>query len=181
MSESEDLGGDSLADLIDDTDGHAVEPTPDLEPSSSIPETAASEGEDIDVSDPALADIMSDDGPDGESAEAPAAPAEPVVAAPVASAASASSEEVESFRAQVCDLVASDDVERIIHLHHALTQKGSAVPALADIAADVTGARLVSPVGNLDFYASRPAGRAQGWVTGLAFGSQRRAKRFAKF
>ena len=181
MSDSEDLGGDSLADLIDDTDGQEVETVTDEEPSSAIPAAAVSEGEDIDVADPALADIMADDGPEAASAETPEPAADPVVVEPAPSTTPASTDEEQDFRLQVSDLAASDDVERIIYLHRALTHRGSPVPALTDIAADVTGTRLVSPVGNSDFYDSRPGGRAQGWVTGLAFGSQRRAKRFAKF
>ena len=181
MSESEDLGGDSLANLIDDTDGQEVETVTDEEPSSAIPASAVSEGEDIDVSDPALADIMADDEPETASAEAPEPVAEPVVAEPDISSAPASTDDEQDFRLQVSDLVASDDLDRIVFLHRALPRKGSPAPSLADIAADVTGARLVSPKGNADFYGSRPGGRAQGWVTGLAFGSPRRAKRFAKF
>ena len=181
MSESEDLGGDSLADLIDDTDGEEVEPVTDAKPTSSIPPFAVSEGKDIDVSDPSLADIVADDGPEAASADAPAPPADPAATEPETSSSSASPDEEQSFRAQVANLAATDDVKRIIHLHRFLTQRGSPVPTLEYIAADITGARLASPEGNVDFYGSRPGGRAQGWVTGLAFGSQRRAKRFAKF
>ena len=40
MSDAEDLESDSLADLIDDTDGQEVEAVTDAEPTSSIPEAA---------------------------------------------------------------------------------------------------------------------------------------------
>lgn len=185
MSESEDLGGDDLADLIDDTDGQEVEAVTDEEPTSSIPESAVTEGEDMDMSDPALADIMTDDGPEAASPDAPPEPApEPTptpVAAPEGSVDPSSTEDEQDFRAQVAGLAAPDDVERIIQLRRALVQTGHAAPTLADVAADVTGARLVVPEGDCDFYGSRPGGRAQGWATGFAFGSQRRAKRFGKF
>ena len=182
MSEPEDLGGDSLADLIDDTDGQEVEDQSDEEPTSSIPESAVTEGEDVDVSDPALADIMADDEPEEESADSTeSAPVSAPVAAPEASADPASADEEQSFRTQVADLAATEDVERIIFLRRAIVERGASVPSLADVAADVTGAQLVTPEGDCDFYGSRPGSRAQGWVSGLSFGSPRRAKRFAKF
>ena len=183
MSEPEDLGGDSLADLIDDTDGHEVEAVADVEPTSAIPEAAATEGEEVDVSDPALADIMADDGPETESSDEPApvpAPA-PAVVAPTGSADPASSEEEQDFRSKVSGLAATDDVELIIALRRKLVQRGESPPSLADVAADVNGSQLVSPEGDCDFYSTRPSSRAQGWVSGLSFGAQRRAKRFAKF
>ena len=72
MSDAEDLESDSLADLIDDTDGQEVEAVTGVEPTSAIPEAAVTEGDEVDVSDPALADIMADDGPETESSDEPA-------------------------------------------------------------------------------------------------------------
>jgi hypothetical protein len=181
MSESEDLGGDSLADLIDDTDGHEVEAAVDEEPTSAIPESAVAEGENIDVSDPGLADIMADDEPSGESAvAAPTAPV-PVVVEPQASVSPASADDEQNFRSQVAGLVSADDVENIVLIRRALLSQNSLAPSLADIAADIVGSSLVAPEGDCDFYGNRPGGRAQGWVSGLSFGAHRRAKRFAKF
>ncbi|MBG30120.1 MAG: hypothetical protein CMI31_08980 [Opitutae bacterium] len=181
MSDSEDLEGDSLAELIDDTDGQEVETVADVEPTSSIPDEAVAEGDDVDVGDPALADIMADDGPESESPAEPTPAPAPEVVAPAGSTAPASSEDEQAFRSQVGGLAAPDDVERIITLRRALVQRGESPPALTDVAADVLGSQLVAPEGDCDFYGNRPSSRAQGWVTGLAFGSQRRAKRFAKF
>lgn len=171
-----------MADLIDDTDGQEVEAESDEEPTSSIPESAVAEGEDVDVSDPALADIMADDEPGEESADpTESAPVSAPVAAPEESADPASADEEQSFRTQVTGVAAAEDVERIIFLRRAIVERGANVPSLADIAADVTGTQLVAPEGVCDSYGSRPGGRAQGWVSGLSFGSSRRAKRFAKF
>jgi hypothetical protein len=185
MSESEDLGGDSLADLIDDTDGHEVETMSDQEPTSAIPESAVAEGDDIDMSDPALADIMADDDPEKASPVAsPEAVAEAVsapVATPEGSVDPSSPEDEKEFRAQVSGLAQKEDVDRIIFLRRALVKGGLAAPPLTVVAADVAGTRLISPMGDCDSYGSRPGGRAQGWVTGLAFGSQRRAKNFGEF
>ena len=181
MSDAEDLEADSLADLIDDTDGQEVEAVTDVEPTSAIPEAAVTEGEEVDVSDPALADIMADDGPEMESSDEPAPAPAPAVVAPSGSADPASSEEEQDFRSKVGGLAATDDVERIIALRRKLVQRGETPPSLVDVAADVTGAQLVSPEGDCDFYSTRPSSRAQGWVSGLSFGAQRRAKRFAKF
>ena len=181
MSDAEDLEADSLADLIDDTDGQEVEAVTDVEPTSAIPEAAVTEGEEVDVSDPALADIMADDGPETESSAEPAPAPAPEVVAPTGSADPASSEEEQIFRSKVAGLAATDDVEHIIALRRTLVQRGETPPSLADVAADVTGSQLVSPEGDCDFYSTRPSSRAQGWVSGLSFGAQRRAKRFAKF
>lgn len=181
MSESEDLGGDSLADLIDDTDGHEVEAAADEEPTSAIPESAVVEGEDIDVSDPDLADIMADDGPGEESAEAAQAAPAPAVTEPQGSTSPASSDDEQNFRSLVAPLAAADDVDRIVFLRRALVNQGVQAPSLADIAADIAGSSLVAPEGDCDLYGARPSGRAQGWVTGLSYGAQRRAKRFTKF
>ncbi len=183
MSDSEDLEGDSLAELIDDTDGQEVETVTDVEPTSSIPDEAVAEGDDVDVADPALADIMADDGPEAERPAEPApAPAPvPEVVAPAGSTDPASSEDEQAFRSQVGGLAAADDVERIITLRRTLVQRGESPPSLTDVAADVLGSQLVAPEGDCDFYGNRPSSRAQGWVTGLSFGAQRRAKRFAKF
>ena len=101
--------------------------------------------------------------------------------APSGSTDPASSEEEQAFRSQVGGLAAPYDVEHIITLRRALVQRGESPPALTDVAADVMGSQLVAPEGDCDFYGTRPSSRAQGWVTGLSFGSQRRAKRFAKF
>ena len=181
MSDAEDLEADSLADLIDDTDGQEVEAVADVEPTSSIPEAAVTEGDEVDVSDPALADIMADDGPETESSDEPAPAPAPEVVVPTGSADPASSEEEQIFRSKVAGLAATDDVESIIALRRTLVQRGESPPSLADVAADVNGSQLVSPESDCDFYSTRPSSRAQGWVSGLSFGAQRRAKRFAKF
>ncbi|MGE4551181.1 MAG: hypothetical protein AAEJ57_07305 [Opitutales bacterium] len=181
MSDAEDLEADSLADLIDDTDGQEVEAVTDVEPTSAIPEAAVTEGEEVDVSDPALADIMADDGPETESSDEPAPAPAPAVVAPTGSADPASSEEEQDFRSKVGGLAATDDVESIIALRRKLVQRGESPPSLAEVAADVTGSQLVAPEGDCDFYGIRPSSRAQGWVSGLSFGARRRAKRFAKF
>ena len=68
--------------MIDDTDGQEVEAAIDEEPTSAIPEAAVAEGEEVDVADPSLADIMADDGPGSTDVEV-SDPA-PVTAAPVA-------------------------------------------------------------------------------------------------
>ena len=181
MSDAEDLEADSLADLIDDTDGQEVEAVTDVEATSAIPDEAVTEGEDVDVSDPALADIMADDGPETESSDEPAPAPAPAVIAPTGSTDPASSEEEQDFRSKVGGLAATDDVELIIALRRKLVQRGESPPSLADVAADVNGSQLVSPEGDCDFYSTSPSSRAQGWVSGLSFGAQRRAKRFAKF
>ena len=178
MSPSQDPEADALADLIDDTDGRAVQTDADLEPTSAIPAEAASTGGDSDISDPELADIMAD-GDSQESAPEEPAPEPAPDPQPSEAATDSANGDEEAFRSQLIGLVAPDDTEQIILLRRALVQRGLTVPSLADIAGDVTGEKLLSSDGDCDAYSGRPGGRAQGWVVGLSFGSPNRAKNFS--
>ena len=121
MSPSQDPEAEALADLIDDTDGRAVQADVDLEPTSAIPAEAAATGGDSDISDPELADIMAD----GDSQESPAETDTEPALAPESqpsevAADSGSGDEEQAFRSQLIGLVAPDDTEQIILLRRAL-------------------------------------------------------------
>ncbi len=87
---------------------------------------------------------------------------------------------VAGFRRALAGLAAQAELDRIAHLRDTLAQRGDPVPELDEIAADVTGEKLISPEGDCDLYGRRPAARLEGWKVGLAFGSPRRAKRYNK-
>ena len=50
----------------------------------------------------------------------------------------------------------------------------------AQIASDITGKKLLKPMGDCDQFGKRPSARLEGWVSGLSFGANKRAKKFSK-
>ena len=61
-----------------------------------------------------------------------------------------------------------------------MVESGKDIASLRDIASDIQGNSPMFPPGDCDVYDSRPSSRLDGWVTGLSFGSNKRAKKFHK-
>ena len=61
-----------------------------------------------------------------------------------------------------------------------MKDRGKKVPSLSQIAADIQGNKAFGAQGDCDQYGNRPSARLDGWVSGLSFGTNRRAKKFSK-
>ena len=87
---------------------------------------------------------------------------------------------VAEFRETLSDLSRQIELDRITFLHQKALESGKQVVSLDDIASDINGSSLLFPKGDCDIYDDRPSSRLEGWVVGLSFGANRRAKKFSK-
>ena len=87
---------------------------------------------------------------------------------------------VAEFRKTLSNLSRQLEIDRLAFLHQAMKERGEKVPTLSQIAADIQGTKLLAAKGDCDQYGSRPTARLEGWVSGLSFGANRRAKKFNK-
>lgn len=87
---------------------------------------------------------------------------------------------VTEFREALSDLTRQVELDRLAFLHGKLAKSGKKIPSLNDIASDIKGSSPMFPKGDYDLYDTRPSSRLDGWISGLSFGSNRRAKRFHK-
>ena len=87
---------------------------------------------------------------------------------------------VAEFRKTLSNLSRQLEIDRLAFLHQAMKERGEKVPTLSQIAADIKGTKLLAAKGDCDQYGSRPTARLEGWVSGLSFGANRRAKKFNK-
>ena len=87
---------------------------------------------------------------------------------------------VAEFRKTLSNLSRQLEIDRLAFLHQAMKERGEKVPTLSQIAADIKGTKLLAAKGDCDQYCSRPTARLEGWVSGLSFGANRRAKKFNK-
>jgi hypothetical protein len=88
--------------------------------------------------------------------------------------------DVAEFRQTLASLSKQLELDRLAFLHKSLKEQGEQVPSLNEIASDITGTKLINPLGDCDQYGKRPTARLDGWVSGLSFGVSRRAKKFSK-
>ncbi|MEE3060993.1 MAG: hypothetical protein VX371_05165 [Verrucomicrobiota bacterium] len=87
---------------------------------------------------------------------------------------------VAEFRKTLANLSRQLEIDRLAFLHKSLEDRGEALPTLEQIAGDIHGIKPMSPDGDCDYYGKRPAARLEGWISGLSFGANRRAKKFSK-
>ena len=87
---------------------------------------------------------------------------------------------VAEFRKTLANLSRQLEIDRLAFLHKSLEDRGEALPTLDQIAGDIHGIKPMSPDGDCDYYGKRPAARLEGWISGLSFGANRRAKKFSK-
>lgn len=88
--------------------------------------------------------------------------------------------DVAEFRQTLASLSRQLELDRLAFLHKSLRDRGEEIPSLNDIASDITGKKLLKPMGDCDQYGKRPTARLDGWVSGLSFGANKRAKKFSK-
>lgn len=87
---------------------------------------------------------------------------------------------VAEFRKTLSNLSRQLEIDRLAFLHQAMKDRGEKVPTLSQIAADIQGSKPLATKGDCDQYGGRPTARLEGWVSGLSFGANRRAKKFNK-
>ena len=107
-------------------------------------------------------------------------PTEEEVPSPVESHSTNGSGGVAEFRKTLANLSRQLEIDRLAFLHKALEERGEKLPSLSQIADDIHGSHPLFPEGDCDLYGKRPAARLEGWISGLSFGSNRRAKKFSK-
>ncbi|MEC8043670.1 MAG: hypothetical protein VX130_03660 [Verrucomicrobiota bacterium] len=112
--------------------------------------------------------------------EMDAVPPADEVSPPVESHSTNGSGGVAEFRKTLANLSRQLEIDRLAFLHKALKERGEKLPSLSQIADDIHGSHPLFPEGDCDLYGKRPAARLEGWISGLSFGSNRRAKKFSK-
>ena len=88
--------------------------------------------------------------------------------------------QVSEFRKTLSALSRQLEVDRLTFLYQKLHADGNDLPSLDKIASDIRGDSTLHPMGDDDLYSKRPLARLQGWISGLAFGVGRRAKKFSR-
>ena len=88
--------------------------------------------------------------------------------------------DVAQFRKSLAGLSRQLELDRLTLLHKTLSGNGKNLPTLSQIADDISGNRPLTPDGDCDEYGKRSSARLEGWVSGLSFGTNRRAKKFPK-
>ncbi len=203
-SPSEDLNDKELADLMADpeledaSDGLSDEDAgvveggipPEISNDQSVDSSEQSfsvddfgdSGEEVSVSAPpsttppaSVPDEPSSPAQDGQVAASSAPPAN-------GSSARGGSDdgEVAQFRRTLAGLSRQLELDRLALLHKTLSGNGEKLPTLDQIADDISGANPLTPDGDCDEYGSRSSARLEGWVSGLSFGVNRRAKKFPR-
>jgi len=88
--------------------------------------------------------------------------------------------DVAQFRKSLVGLSRQLELDRLTLLHKTRAGNGEALPTLGQIADDISGEKPLAPAGDCDEYGKRSSARLEGWVSGLSFGANRRAKKFPK-
>ena len=88
--------------------------------------------------------------------------------------------DVAQFRKSLANLSRQLELDRLALLHKKLSGNGEKLPTLGQIADDISGAKPLTPNGDCDQYGKRSTARLDGWLSGLSFGANRRAKKFPK-
>ena len=87
---------------------------------------------------------------------------------------------VSQFREALSDLSRQVELDKLAFLHKQAVETGKPIASLEEIAGDINGSAPIFPKGDCDFYDTRATSRLEGWVVGLSFGANRRAKKFSK-
>lgn len=88
--------------------------------------------------------------------------------------------DVAQFRQTLASLSRQLELDRLAFLHKSLQDSGENLPSLEEIASDISGEKLLKPIGDYDLFGKRPTARLDGWLSGLSFGVSKRAKKFSK-
>lgn len=88
--------------------------------------------------------------------------------------------DVAQFRKSLANLSRQLELDRLALLHKTLSGNGEKLPTLGQIADDISGSKSITPNGDCDQYGNRSTARLDGWLSGLSFGANRRAKKFPK-
>lgn len=88
--------------------------------------------------------------------------------------------EVAQFRQTLANLSQQLEIDRLTFLHKKMESQGTQLPSLNEIASDITGDKLLTEDSDCDLYSQRPKARMAGWISGLSFGVNKRAKKFSK-
>ena len=88
--------------------------------------------------------------------------------------------DVAQFRKSLANLSRQLELDRLALLHKKLSVNGEKLPTLGQIADDISGAKPLTPNGDCDQFGKRSTARLDGWLSGLSFGANRRAKKFPK-
>ena len=88
--------------------------------------------------------------------------------------------DVAQFRQTLASLSRQLELDRLAFLHKSLQDSGESLPSLDEIASDISGEKLLKPIGDCDLFGKRPTARLDGWLSGLSFGVSKRAKKFSK-
>jgi len=88
--------------------------------------------------------------------------------------------DVAQFRKSLASLSRQLELDRLALLHKTLSGNGEKLPTLGQIADDISGTQSLTPNGDCDQYGNRSTARLDGWLSGLSFGANRRAKKFPK-
>jgi|TARA_E500000331_G_C17199258_1_gene688536 hypothetical protein len=128
------------------------------------------------------ADDFEDDDATSELADSTADPVDLNVSDNVSDASNSSSSNgtVAQFRESLSSLSRQLELDRLAFLHKRALESGKDIASLTEIAGDIDGSSPIFPAGDFDFYDKRPTARLDGWVAGLSFGANRRAKKFSK-
>jgi hypothetical protein len=200
---SEDLNDQELADLMADpeVEGKEVEKTddgvggveggipPEIMDDSAIDSSeeamSIDDFDDSDSNEPSNEEGNSVDS--APSVETEVIAPDPIVSAPPqpkvtnGSVPHAQDEgDVAQFRKSLSNLSRQLELDRLALMHKTLSGNGEKLPTLGQIADDISGARPLTPDGDCDHYGKRSTARLDGWLSGLSFGSNRRAKKFPK-
>ena len=88
--------------------------------------------------------------------------------------------DVATFRQSLSNLSRQLEIDRLAFLHKSLEEQGEQLPSLGEIASDISGEKMIKPIGDCDLFSKRPTARLDGWISGFSFGVNKRSKKFSK-
>lgn len=88
--------------------------------------------------------------------------------------------DVAIFRQSLSNLSRQLEIDRLAFLHKKLEDQGEQLPSLREIASDISGEKMLKPIGDCDLFSKRPTARLDGWISGFSFGVNKRSKKFSK-
>ena len=88
--------------------------------------------------------------------------------------------DVATFRQSLSNLSWQLEIDRLAFLHKRLEEQGEQLPSLGEIASDISGEKMIKPIGDCDLFSKRPTARLDGWISGFSFGVNKRSKKFSK-
>ena len=87
---------------------------------------------------------------------------------------------VSEFRESLSELSRQVELDRLTFLHGKISESGKKIPSLNEIASDIKGSNPMFPEEIVMFITNGHLPGWMVWITGLSFGSNRRAKKFQK-